>query len=523
MTEALEPRANESDVVTTRAKRPGTAKRAPLSSAQQIGSTIKTVRNQLRKDSGLSGDADRLPQLTWLLFLKALDDFDYAREEEYGDAYEPVIEPPYRWRDWAAVEDKAQRMTGDELLSFVNDRLIPYLSRLSGTSDRDIRTIVGAIFQETANRIRSGYILREVVDKLSTINFNASDDIHTLSLFYETMLREMRDASGDNGEFYTPRPLVRFIVNRVAPQLGDTILDPACGTGGFLVETWERLKGEARRPEQREALQSSLVGFEKKPLPYLLCTMNLLLHGIEQPNVVERNPLRSNIRQVRDVDRVDVVITNPPFGGEEERGVLNNFPEGMRTAETALLFFQLVMAKLKRSGGRCGIVLPNGFLFGTGVAAEVKKQLLNRFNLHTIVRLPNGVFAPYTDISTNLLFFDACPPDSEEPCTHEIWYYELPLPEGRRTYTKTKPLKFEEFADCIAWWDQRVDNEHAWLVPVEQVIESGYNLDSKNPHSGQELETKPPEEILVDLVAKERRILDLLAQIKEVLATSPSG
>src|SRR5437016_5765108 len=421
----------------------------PLTSKQQLSSTIKSVRDQLRKDAGLSGDTDRLPQLTWLLFLKNLDDFEYAREEELGEEYEPVIAHPYRWRDWAAVADKTQRMTGDELLDFVNNDLTPYLGRLSGSGEHDIRTIIGTIFQGTYNRVRSGYILREVVDKLSSINFNSSDDIHAVSHFYESMLREMRDSAGDAGEFYTPRPVVRFIIDRLAPKLGERILDPACGTCGFLVEAYEHLREAARSPELHRQLQDSLMGIEKKSMPYLLGVMNLLLHGIEYPNIVERNALSTNIRQIKDAERVDVVATNPPFGGEEERGILNNFPEGMRTSETALLYFQYVMAMLKRPHGRCGIVLPNGFLFGGGVAAEVKRQLLNRFNLHTIVRLPNGVFAPYTGISTNLVFFEACALDGEEPCTHEVWYYEQPLPEGRNSYSKTKPLQYEQFADCI--------------------------------------------------------------------------
>ena len=331
--------------------------REPLTSKQQLNSTIKSVRDLLRKDSGLSGDTDRLPQLTWLLFLKNFDDFEYAQEEEQGEAYEPIIAAPYRWRDWAAVEDRTQRLTGDELLDFVNNHLLPYLGRISGSSDRDIRTIVGTIFQGTYNRVRSGYILREVVDKLSAINFNSSDDIHTVSLFYESMLREMRDSAGDAGEFYTPRPVVRFIIDRLAPKLGERMLDPACGTCGFLVEAYEHLRESARSPEQHRLLQDSLMGIEKKSMPYLLGVMNLLLHGVEYPNIVERNSLSTNIRQIRDAERVDVVATNPPFGGEEERGILNNFPEGMRTSETALLYFQYVMAMLKRPGGRCGIVL----------------------------------------------------------------------------------------------------------------------------------------------------------------------
>jgi type I restriction enzyme M protein len=442
----------------------------PLSSKEQLNATIKSVRDLLRKDAGLAGDTDRLPQLTWLLFLKNLDDFEYAREEELGEEYEPVIARPYRWRDWASVADKTQRLTGDELLDFVNNDLLPHLARVSGFGKHDIRTITGTIFQGTYNRVRSGYILREVVDKLSSINFNASDDIHAVSHFYESMLREMRDSAGDAGEFYTPRPVVRFIIDRLAPKLDERILDPACGTCGFLVEAYEHLRQQARSPESHRQLQDSLMGIEKKSMPYLLGVMNLLLHGIEYPNIVERNALSSNIRQIRDPERVEVVATNPPFGGEEERGILNNFPEGMRTSETALLYFQYVMAVLKRPGGRCGIVLPNGFLFGGGVAAEVKRQLLNRFNLHTIVRLPNGVFAPYTGIPTNLVFFEACEPSREEPCTREVWYYELPLPEGRNNYSKTKPLQFEEFAGCIAWWDNREENERAWKVPVDQIL-----------------------------------------------------
>jgi type I restriction enzyme M protein len=497
------------------------AKETPTSK-QQLSSTIKSVRDLLRKDAGLSGDTDRLPQLTWLLFLKSIDDAELTRQVMLGDAFEPIIEPPYRWRDWAAVENKKERKTGDELLEFVNNDLAPYLARLSGSNDSDIRTITGTIFQGMANRIRSGYILREVVDKLSAINFNSSDDIHALSHFYETMLKEMRDAAGDSGEFYTPRPVIRFIINRLAPELGERVLDPACGTAGFLVETYEQLKDAANTAEKRRQLEEALTGIEKKPMPYLLGVMNMLLHGIEQPRLSERNALATNIRQVREEERVDVIATNPPFGGDEERGILNNFPEGMRTTETAILFFQYVMAMLKRPGGRCGIVLPNGFLFGNGVGAVVKKQLLTRFNLHTIVRLPNGAFAPYTGIPTNLLFFEACPAneqtlEDEQPSTREVWYYELPLPPGRNSYSKTRPLQYEEFADCISWWDKRIENEHAWKVPVEQLLANDCNLDVKNPNSKKDFEHLPPEQLVKGIVEKERRILEIMEEIEKML------
>jgi type I restriction enzyme M protein len=497
-------------------------KDTPLTSRQQLATTIKRVRNLLRKDAGLAGDTDRLPQLVWMLFLKNFDDFEFAREEEYGEAYEPIIEEPYRWRDWAAVEDQTQRLTGDELLDFVNDQLLPYLSRLSGTDERDIRTTIGAIFRGNINRLRSGYILREVVDKLNTINFNSSDDIHAVSLFYETMLRELRDAAKSAGEFYTPRPVVRFIIDRLNPQPGERVLDPAAGTCGFLVETYERLKGQARTPEQRRQLQESLMGIEKKPMPHLLGVMNMLLHGIESPNVSERNTLAANLKSIRPDDQVDVIATNPPFGGEEEQGILNNFPDGMRTAETALLYFQYVMEMLRRPGGRCGIVLPNGFLFGGNVAAEVKRKLLTQFNLHTIVRLPNGVFEPYTSIPANLLFFAACDPDTPQPCTTEVWYYELPPPEGRKNYTKTKPLQYDEFAACRAWWDNRTENEYAWKVNVQAILDNECNLDLKNPNGRATIEHLPPEQLIESIWQKERRILEIVEGIRHTLASEKS-
>ena len=490
-----------------------------LTSKQQLAATIKSVRDLLRKDAGLSGDTDRLPQLAWLLFLKSFDDFEY-RHQEIRDSYVPVIEPPYRWRDWANVEDKTERKTGDELIEFANNELMPYLARLSGSGEQDIRSIVGAVFQGTYNRIRSGYILRAVVDKLSTINFNSSDDIHSVSLFYETMLKEMRDAAGDSGEFYTPRPVVRFIINRLAPQLEERLLDPACGTAGFLVEAYEQLREHARSPEKRRLLQNSLMGIEKKPMPYLLAVMNMRLHGVESPHLVERNALATNILHIRDEERVDIIATNPPFGGEEERSIFNNFPEGMRTSETAILFFQYIMAMLKRPGGRCGVVLPNGFLFGNGVASIVKKRLLTRFNLHTIVRLPNGTFAPYTSIPTNILFFEACEiPETfeEKPCTHKVWYYELPLPEGRSSYSKTKPLQYEEFADCIAWWDNREENEHAWKVPVEDLLANDCNLDVKNPRGKKDFEHLPPKELVRSILQKEQRIVEIMHEIESLL------
>lgn len=517
MTDTIRDTNNEASPAESR-RRGRRKAQEPLTSKQQLSSIIKSVRDLLRTDAGLYGDTDRLPQLTWMLFLKLLDDHEIAAEIVGGDQYEPVIDPPYRWRDWAATGEQANRLTGDELIAFVNNDLIPYLSRLSGTDTRDIRTIVGTVFQGTVNRVRSGYILREVVDKISQINFNSSDDIHTVSHFYESMLREMRDAAGDAGEFYTPRPMVRLIIDRLAPRRGERILDPACGTCGFLVEAFEHLKGEARDPSQRERLEADIMGTEKKSTPYLLGVMNLLLHGIERPNVVERNALQKSLRDVKDSDRVDVIATNPPFGGEEEPGILNNFPEGMRTKETAILFVQHVMAMLKRPSGRCGIVLPNGFLFGEGVATEVKKRLLERFNLHTIVRLPSGVFAPYTSIPTNILFFEACSPEHQGIGTPEIWYYEQPLPEGRKNYSKMLPLRWEELGELREWWANREENGRAWRVPVDQIVQSRYNLDLKNPNTSDDLEHRSPEDLVESIIEKEGRILEIMGDINGILS-----
>jgi type I restriction enzyme M protein len=470
----------------------------------------------MRKDAGLNGDLDRIPQLSWIMFLKCFDDMEQRREVT-EKKYRPAIESPYRWRDWAA--DPNRGLTGDAFLKFANDDLFPYLRGLVGTGAGDARDVLAAVFKETFNRMLSGYLLRDVVNLLNPVNFNSSDDIHTLGHLYESMLREMRDAAGDSGEFYTPRPVIRFIVQQVDPRLGESVLDPAVGTGGFLVESYEHLKEQVKSVEDRRQLQEeSMYGIEKKPMPYLLGMMNLLLHGLDRPNLVRDNALSHPLTQITDSARYNAIMTNPPFGGEEEKGVQANFPEATRTSETALLFLQFIMRILKR-GGRCGMVVPNGVLFGDGICARIKKDLLENFNLHTIVRLPNGVFAPYTSIPTNLIFFDRTGP------TKEIWYYEHPLPEGRKQYTKTYALQFEEFAPCQAWWSNRQENDRAWRVRVEDAVKSDeagnlalINLDLKNPRGKQDFEHMAPEQLVDDILAKERRIGEILDEIRNTLA-----
>ena len=383
----------------------------PTTPQAKLAAVIKSARDAMRKDAGLNGDLDRIPQLAWLLFLRAFDGLEQNREVT-DPKFRPAIEAPYRWRDWAADPNGP---TGEALLKFVNDELLPHLRSLTGTGTHDPRDVLAAVFKETHNRMLSGYLLRDVVNKVNEINFASSDDIHTMAHLYESMLREMSDAAGDSGEFYTPRPIIRFITRQIDPKLGEVVLDPACGTGGFLVEALEHLSPWVQTTQQRRALQNNLRGIEKKPLPFLLGMMNLVLHGVGQPNITRGNALAMPITQIGKAQRVDVVLTNPPFGGAEEASIQANFPAGRQTAETAWLFLQLVMRILK-DGGRCGIVVPNSVLFAGGVGSRIKGQFLKECNLHTVVRLPDGVFEPYTAIPTNLLFFDKGRP------TKEVWF-----------------------------------------------------------------------------------------------------
>jgi type I restriction enzyme M protein len=443
--------------------------KTPETTPQRLSSTVKSVRDIMRKDKGLNGDGDRLPMLTWMMFLKFLDDLERTHEavaEIEGRAYRSVISEPYRWRDWASpttetlFEKKYIPPTGDDLIAFINNDevtrpdgtrgpgLFAYLRALQGENPNDRRNVIATIFRGTLNRMTSGYLMREVLEKLDQLDFTSSGEVHTLSQLYEGLLKEMRDASGDAGEFYTPRAVVKFMVTALDPKLGETVLDPACGTGGFLVEALEHLKTQASTTEDLETLGQSILGGEAKPLPYLLAQMNLILHGLEVAQIKYGNSLDVDLAQITDKDRVDIILANPPFGGEEHKDIQKNYPADKRTSETALLFLQVIMRRLRRkiatnpksSGGRAGVVVPNGVLFAEGVAGKIKQELLEEFNVHTIVRLPNGVFAPYTSIPTNLVFFDRSGP------TKDIWYYEQPLPEGKKNYTKTQPIQFEEFA-----------------------------------------------------------------------------
>lgn len=501
----------------------------PQTTSQALGALIKSARDIMRKDKGLNGDLDRLPLLTWIMFLKFLDDLELERETEAtlaGHKFRAAIEAPYRWRDWAARPDG---VTGDELLSFINQDecirpdgsrgagLFAYLRSITSSNGDDRRDVIARVFRGVDNRMKSGYLLRDVINKVSGIHFSSSEELLTLSALYEVLLREMRDAAGDSGEFYTPRPLVRFIVNVARPTLGEVILDPACGTGGFLVEAYNHMKAQVKTVADHERLQKlSLFGCEAKPLPYLLAQMNLLLHGLDAPEIDPENALRFRLTEIGERDRVDVILTNPPFGGEEEKGIQDNFPQDRQTSETALLFLQLIMRRLRRSvsvrPASAAVVVPNGTLFGDGVCGKIKRDLLSGFNLHTVVRLPNGVFAPYTSIETNILFFDCSHP------TSEIWYYEHPLPPGRNTYTKTQPLQFDELRPCLEWWDERVENEHAWRVAAADVLASdNCDLDLKNPRAPIDPSHLPPEEIAKDILEEEQRLVGIVREIQNLI------
>lgn len=505
----------------------------PVTTAQRLGSIIKSARDKMRKDKGLNGDMDRLPVLTWIMFLKFLDDMERIREEEATLAnrrFRPAVEAPYRWRDWAVQEDG---ITGDDLIAFVNNDkavrpdgsegrgLFAYLRSLQGENGGDRRDVIRTVFDGTVNRMVNGFLLRDIINLINGVHFDSNDEIHTLSNFYESMLKEMRDAAGDGGEFYTPRPVVQLMVKVTDPRLGETVLDPACGTGGFLVEVYKHLEEQCQTVEDRETLQRrSIFGGEAKSLPYLLVQMNLLLHGLEYPQIDSGNSLRFRLTEIGKRDRYDIILTNPPFGGEEEPGIQGNFPEDKQTSETALLFLQLIMRRLQRSpkAGRAAVVVPDGVLFGDGVCARVKKQLLTEFNLHTIVRLPQGVFAPYTPIKTNLLFFNRTGP------TDVVWFYEHPLPEGRKNYTKTKPLVFDEFAPLLSWWGTRVETAQAWQVQAADVLIydadgslRSANLDLKNPNAPTTPDHLPPEVLLDSLLEKEAEINRLMGEIRALL------
>lgn len=444
-----------------------------------LSTTIKSLQDIMRKDAGVDGDAQRIGQLGWLLFFKIYSDLELEAQIE-DPSYVSPIPAGLHWGEWADQDVLGKDApTGEALLDLVENQLFPTfknldLDTLSGKT-RERGALLRGVFEDAFNYMKNGTLLRQVINKLNNdIDFNQSKTRHLFGDIYEQILKDLQSA-GNAGEFYTPRAATQFAVEMVNPQLGETILDPACGTGGFLAHAYEHLKAQAKTPDDLELVKDSIHGVEKKSLPHLLCVTNMMIHGIEVPtNVRHDNTLARPLRDYGKKDQVDVIVTNPPFGGMEEDGIETNFPSEFRTRETADLFLVLVMELLK-DGGRAAVVLPDGTLFGDGIKARIKEKLLRECDLHTIVRLPNGVFAPYTSIKTNILFFTKGRP------TEQIWYYEHPYPDGYKAYSKTKPMRIEEFGPERAWWSDRKQSERAWPVSVDTVIDAGYNLDIENP------------------------------------------
>ncbi|NOX51829.1 MAG: SAM-dependent DNA methyltransferase [Gammaproteobacteria bacterium] len=481
-----------------------------------VGGIIKSIQDIMRKDVGVDGDAQRISQLVWMFFLKIFDDRE-AEIELLEDEYHSPLPQHLRWRNWAA---NPEGMTGDELADFINLQLFPTLKNklsLQGELGRRAK-VIHDVFEDAYNYMKSGTLMRQVINKISEIDFNTKKDRHTFGNIYEQILKDLQSA-GNAGEFYTPRAVTTFMVDRLAPKLEEKVLDPACGTGGFLANVIEYKREHfIKSPTDEETLQASINGVDKKALPHMLCVTNMILHGIDTPtNIRHDNTLSRPYKDYGNKDRVDVIVTNPPFGGTEEDGIENNFPATLRTRETADLFMALII-KLLRKNGRAAIVLPDGFLFGEGMKTRLKEKLLTECNLHTIVRLPNGVFNPYTGIKTNLLFFSKGQP------TEQIWYYEHPYPEGVKSYNKTKPMRFEEFQAEIEWWGDEADgfkarseNEHAWKVSIEDIQERNYNLDIKNPHVGEQV-SHDPEELLRKYDEQQAVISEIRSQLKDILA-----
>lgn len=487
--------------------------------SNNLTALIKSLQDVMRQDAGINGDAQRIEQMVWLLFLRMFD----ALEEELEltrDRYTSPIPQPLRWRSWAT---SAEGITGDALLDFVNGQLFPGLKNLQADPVRNPRGyVVRGVFEDANNYMKSGQLLRQVINKLAAIDFNRQAERHQFNDLYEKILRDLQSA-GNAGEFYTPRAVTQFMVDQVNPQLGQKVLDPATGTGGFLVCAIEHLRKQVKNPAQEALLQANILGVEKKQLPHMLCVTNLMLHGVEVPSAIRHdNTLARPLRDYTAADRVDVVLTNPPFGGIEEPGIELGFPADVRTKETADLFLVLIKHILK-PGGRAALVLPDGTLFGEGVKTRIKQQLLDECDLHTIVRLPNGVFAPYTGIKTNLLFFTKGRP------TQATWYYEHPYPPGVKSYNKTKPIRIDEFDAEKAWWGTesdgfaaRVENERAWKVDMAAIRAAGYNLDQKNPHAPDAV-SHDPDVLLADYARLQADAQGLRDQLKAMLAQSLGG
>ncbi len=475
--------------------------------------TVKSIQDIMRQDVGVDGDAQRLSQLCWMFFLKIIDDQD-QQLEVMQDNYQSPIPEKFQWRTWAA---DPEGITGELLMAFINEELFPALKDLSASGTNANRArVVKSVFEDAYNYMKSGQLLRQVINKISGVDFNDLAERKHFGDIYEQLLNDLQSA-GNAGEYYTPRAVTAFMVDRIDPRPGEILFDPSCGTGGFLTCSIRHMRDRyVKKVEDEQAMQAGLRAVEKKQLPHMLCVTNMLLHGIEDPSFVRHdNTLaRPYISYGKD-DRVDIILTNPPFGGREEDGIESNFPAHFRTKETADLFLALFIRLLKKSG-RAAIVLPDGSLFGEGVKTRLKEHLLEECNLHTVVRLPNSVFKPYASIGTNLLFFEKGEP------TKDVWFFEHRVPEGQKAYSMTRPIKVEHLQGCVDWWGgaerkDRQQTEQAWKVTIDEIKTRGYNLDFKNPHTVAD-DHGDPEELLTLLEESEQKTAQLRDQLKGILA-----
>src|SRR3954471_12596522 len=478
-----------------------------------VRTTVKSIQDIMRQDAGVDGDAQRISQLCWMFFLKIIDDQD-KELELLSHEYRSPIPKRYQWRTWAA---DPEGITGEELFAFVNGDLFPALKNLAvSTKPGDRRRVVRDVFEDAYNYMKSGQLMRQVVNKISGVDFNNLAERQHFGDIYEQILADLQSA-GNAGEYYAPRAVTAFMADRIDPKPGEILLDPACGTGGFLTCAIRHMRERyVKSPRDEALMQQSLRAVEKKPLPHMLCTTNMLLHNIEDPGFVRHdNTLARPYISYTSEDRVDIVLTNPPFGGKEEPGIESNFPKQFQTRETADLFLALIMRLLK-PGGRAAVVLPDGTLFGEGVKTRLKEHLMEECNLHTIVRLPNSVFRPYASIGTNLLFFEKGKP------TSDIWFWEHRVPDGQKAYSMTKPIRFAHLQGCIDWWGGatrrgREEGPCAWKVTAEEVKARGYNLDIKNPHTVAD-DYGDPDALLASLNAAEAETVGLRDRLKAILA-----
>ncbi len=477
-------------------------------SLENIDGIIKSCRDLMRKDKGMNTDAQRIPQLLWMLFLKCFDDFE-LQKEVLGE-HKPIIEEPYRWRDWTS-DEKGRR--GDELIEFVNNDLFKHLSNLSGEGTGDQRDVIADVFQEQKNFMTDGYGMKDLIQQINKLDFTSSEQFYLIGTVYEKMLLAMRDDSpGTFGEFYTPRPIIKFMIEIMNPSLKEkeTILDPACGTGGFLIESYNYLEKKVKGTADNEFLQKHcLSGIEPRPEPYLFSMMNLMLHGIEEPNIARVNTLETKLSDIQENLQHDIILTNPPFGGEEQESIKKKFPTGFQTKDTALGFMLHCISRLN-DGGRCAMILPEGTpLSGPKIAFKIREKLLNECNLEVIVKLHRSVFAPYAGIGTNILFFTKGAP------TKEIWFYELKLREGLKAYNKSNPISLDDFSDLLTWWKDKKENDYAWKRKIEELDE--LNLGIKNPKEFQDEKILNPHELINNILKNEKSVMGLLHEVKDLI------